>query len=249
MLKQERHNLIMKEINFHNKVISTDLTALLKVSNDTIRRDLKELADNEQILKIHGGAISKPLITFSKENNQVYAQEAKQHIAEKTIKLFTDNMVIIIGGGTTMIEVAEKIPDNLKATFYTISPQVAITLAKHENLEVITIGGRLEKSSNSHTGASVINQLSEIKADLGVMGSNAFSMQYGLSDMDWETVQVKKAILRSSKKVAVLSIFEKLNISQRIKICNIDNVDYLITELKPDVAILSSYHKSNLVLL
>ncbi len=59
MLKEERHRIIMKEINLHNKVLSVDLSTLLNVSEDTIRRDLKELSDENRVIKVHGGAISK----------------------------------------------------------------------------------------------------------------------------------------------------------------------------------------------
>lgn len=249
MIKEERHRLIMREINLHNKVLSSDLAELLGVSDDTIRRDLKELIDNEQVLKIHGGAISKSLVTPFIKNTEVYALEAKQCIAEKTIKLFKNDMVILTEGGTTIIELAKAIPSTLKATFFTISPHVAITLSEHENLEVITIGGRLNKLSNLHVGASVINSLAEIKADLCIMGANAFSIQDGLSDVDWEIVQIKKAIVKASKKVAILSISEKLNTSQRLKICDVDAVNYLITELSSDSNELLGYRNTNLTLI
>ena len=127
--------------------------------------------------------------------------------------------------------------------FFTISPQIAITLSNHSNLDVITIGGKLNKDANLHTGSSVINQLSEIKADLCILGANGFSLEDGLTDIDWEVVQVKKAIIRSSRKTAVLCISEKLNSSRSLKICDLNQIDYLITELPPDNNLLSPYAK------
>jgi DeoR/GlpR family transcriptional regulator of sugar metabolism len=134
-------------------------------------------------------------------------------------------------------------------TFFTISPQVAITLSEHSNLNVITIGGKLSKNANLHTGASVINELADIKVDMCLLGANAFSVHDGLTDVDWEVVQVKKALIRCSKKVAVLSISEKLNTSQRIKICNFDQISYLITELPNNSAALAAYRKDELKLI
>lgn len=249
MLKEERQRLIMREINLHNKVLSGDLSQLLNVSEDTIRRDLKELVDSGTILKVHGGAISKSLVTPFIKDNEVYAQKEKQKIAEKTLKLLKNDMIILTEGGTTMLELAKSIPSNLNATFFTISPHVAITLSNHNNLNVITIGGKLSKNSNLHTGSSVINNLSEIKVDLCLLGANAFSVQDGLTDIDWEVVQVKKAIIRSAKKVAVLSISEKINTAQKIKICDIGQIDYLITELSSDNHNLNSYRSYDLNLI
>src|SRR5690606_41938881 len=134
------------------------------VSDDTIRRDLKELADAGQVMKIHGGAVSKSFVAPFNNENQVYSVGAKKEIAEKTIgSLFRNNMAILTEGGTTMLELAKMIPASLRATFFTISPQVAITLSEHSNLDVISIGGKLNKNSNLHTGASVINKLAELK--------------------------------------------------------------------------------------
>jgi DeoR/GlpR family transcriptional regulator of sugar metabolism len=249
MLKEERIKIIMREINLHNKVLSTDLAVILNVSHDTVRRDLNELVENGEILKVHGGAISKSFVPPFFSNDNVYAQDQKKEIAAKTVKLLKNDMVVITEGGTTMIEFAKMIPENLHMTFFTISPQVAITLSDHSNLDVITIGGKLHKNANLHTGASVINELADLKVDMCLLGANAFSVHDGLTDVDWEVVQVKKALIRCAKKVAVMSISEKLNTTQRIKICGFDQITYLITELPIDNATLAPYRKDDLKLI
>ena len=249
MRKEQRQQFILREINLHNRVLSTDLSISLKVSDDTIRRDLNEMAEAAIILKIHGGAASLSFVSPFNIQNQVYAIDAKKKIAEKTLKLLKKNLVILTEGGTTILELARMIPETLRATVYTISPQVAITLSERSNLDVTTIGGKLLKNANLHIGSGTINELAEFKADLCLLGANAFSIEQGLSDLDWEIVQVKKALIRSAKKVAVLAISEKLDTNQTIKICGIDKIDYLITELDPESDILDSYRKSNLKLL
>lgn len=241
MLKEERHKVILKEINLHNKVLSTDLSEQLDVSEDTVRRDLNELAEQGLILKVHGGAMSKTFHYPFNGQNQVYALEAKQVIADKVIGLFKNDMLILVEGGTTIMEIAKKIPADLHATFLTVSPQVALTLAEHEDIEVITVGGKLAKNANIHTGASVINELNNIKPDLCIVGTNGISLEDGLTDSDWEVVQVIKAMIRSAKKIAVVSIAEKLNTVQKIKIADITSVDYLVTELPAGNPVLHAY--------
>ncbi len=249
MLKEERHKLIMREINLHNKVLSNDLSVLLNVSVDTVRRDLKELVEEGKILKVHSGAISKSLVAPFRGKTDVYAQAAKQKIAEKTLDLLKNDMIILTEGGTTLLELARSIPPTLHCTILTISPHVAITLSEHTNLNVITIGGKLNKNAYLHIGASVVNQLSEIKVDLCLLGANAFSVQDGLTDIDWEVVQVKKAIIRSAKKVAILTIAEKLNTVQRMKICDFNQVNYLVTELPPDDKTLAAFWNNNITII
>ncbi|MGV3546530.1 MAG: DeoR/GlpR family DNA-binding transcription regulator, partial [Pedobacter sp.] len=109
MLKKERHNMIMRQINLHNRVLSSDLVDLLNVSEDTIRRDLQELADDNLLTKVHGGALSKSYQS-SFDDSKVYAKDAKISIAKKTSSLIKDGMVILTGGGTTVIELAKQLP-------------------------------------------------------------------------------------------------------------------------------------------
>jgi DeoR/GlpR family transcriptional regulator of sugar metabolism len=241
MLKEERHKIILREINLHNKVLTTDLSEHLTVSEDTIRRDLNELADLDLVLKVHGGAMSKTFHYPFDGQHSVYAHQAKQIIAKKAIGLFKKDMLILMEGGTTIMGIAKQIPEDLQATFFTVCPQVALMLAEHENIGVITIGGRLAKNANIHTGAGVINELSNIKFDLCIIGTNGISVQSGLTDSDWEVAHVIKAMIGAAKKVAVVCIAEKFNTVQKIKISDISDVDYIITELSPDSPVLSAY--------
>ncbi|WP_298646054.1 DeoR/GlpR family DNA-binding transcription regulator, partial [uncultured Proteiniphilum sp.] len=190
MLKEERHKIIMKEINLHNKVLSVDLSAMLNVSEDTIRRDLKELAEEDRIIKVHGGAISKSLVRPFIADNNIYAHEEKKKIASKALSLIQNNMTLLFEGGTTILELASQLPKKINLTIFTVSPQVAITLSNFENINVYTIGGKLNKNANIHTGASVINDISNMKCDICFMGVNAVSIENGFTDIDWETVQV-----------------------------------------------------------
>jgi len=249
MRKEERQKIIMREINLHNRVLCTDLSITLNVSDDTIRRDITELADSGKILKIHGGAMALSFVSPFNIKNEVYAYEAKKKIAGKALKIIKNDSMVLTEGGTTILELAKMIPKTLKATFFTISPQVAITLSEFSNIEVITIGGRLMQNANLHVGSSMINQLSGLKVDLCLLGANAFSIEEGLSDLDWEVVQAKKALIRSARKVAILTISEKLNTIQTLQICGIDEIDYLITELPPENEFLDKYRETNLKLI
>lgn len=248
MLKKERHGFIMRQINLHNRVLSSDLIDLLNVSEDTIRRDLQELSEKGQLSKVHGGALSKSYqSTFN--DTEVYAKDAKIIIAKKAISLIKDGMVILTGGGTSIIELAKLLPENLNATFFTISPFVAIELAKYAKIEVILIGGLFSKNSQVTYGGHVINQLSEINGDLCFLGTSAIHPHDGLTDTDWEINQLKKAMLNSCKKTGILCISEKLDTSLRLKVTSLDQIDYLITELDPKAPELSAYKAPKLQLL
>lgn len=244
MLKKERHDFIMRQINLHNRVLTSDLVQLLNVSEDTIRRDLQELVDLGKLYKVHGGALSKSYHS-SFDDSTVYARDSKIIIAKKAITLIKDGMVVLTGGGTTVLEFVKQLPENLEATFFTISPLVAVELAKYNNVEVILIGGSFSKNSQVSYGGSVINQLSEIKVDLCLMGTSALHPEEGMTDTDWEINQLKKAMLAASKKSAVLCISEKLDITLRLRVCPTESISYLVTELNSDDELLQPYFSKN----
>lgn len=233
MLKEERQAFIIKQLNLHNKVLSSDLSVELNVSEDTVRRDLNELAENGQLHKVYGGALSRSF-HYTHETQDIYARDGKKTIAAKALTLINDGMNILTGGGTTLKELARLIPGDLQCTFFTISPIMAMELAERTNAEVILLGGQIKRQTNVCIGSQVINQLSELKVDLCLLGTNSLSVEDGVTDSDWEVVQIKKAMIRCSQKVAILSITEKLNSVQKMKVCGLNNIHYLITDRAAD---------------
>jgi DeoR/GlpR family transcriptional regulator of sugar metabolism len=248
LLKKERQDFIIKELNLHNKVLSSDLCSQLNVSEDTIRRDLNELAESGKLVKVHGGALS---VSYSGNNSEdvIYAREQKLIIAKKAVSLIQDGMLILTSGGTTLREVIKLLPKDLNATFCTVSLMTAEELLKHPNIEVIFIGGKLSKDAKICVGGDSILKLGEMSFDLCLVGTNGIDAKFGVTDSDLEVVQVKKAMIKASKKLVVLSISEKLNTVCRGGICKPNEIDYLITELDAHAPELASYNQAGIKLL
>jgi len=245
MLKRERQSIILREINIHNKVLSSDLSAGMRVSEDTIRRDLIELSEQGKVIKVHGGALSKSYHLSFRSNN-IYSLTAKKTIAKKAAQLIQDGMFVLTTGGSTIIELAKALPVELSATFITGSIPVAYEYMHHPNIDLIFIGDKVSKNSQLTVGGEAISKIRQLNADLCIIGTNALDIEHGLTDNDWDVVQVKKAMIESSEKVVSLSIKEKLNSSQRIKVCDLLDIDYLVTELDPDNQLLVPYHKTGI---
>lgn len=214
-------------------MLSSDLSTKLEVSEDTIRRDLNELAKAGKVIKVHGGALSKSYHASSYTPIEVYASESKTHIAQKAVKLLKDGMFILISGGTTCRAFAKNIPHHLNLTVFTASLSTAMQLMNHPNIEVIFLGGKFSKNAQMVVGGNVFEQLNLIKMDYLFTGLNGLHPVEGMTDNDWEVVQLSKAMIRASKKVVTITISEKLMTTHRIKVCDTETIDTLITELKP----------------
>lgn len=243
MLKEERQQLIINEVELHNKVLLSDLSEALDVSIDTIRRDVKELHKQKKLKKVHGGAISLGFGSHIVPSVNVYALEKKNVIARKALSFVKNGDAILIHGGTTCIEFARILPQKINLTCFTLSLPVAMELVKKNNIKTIFIGGILSNDSQVAIGGKAIYDLSQIKVDYSFIGSGYIDIIYGLSGSDWESEQVKKAIINASKKTILLTISEKLNTQQRYKTCDLSSVHTLITELQPDDEKLTEYKK------
>ena len=249
MLKKERQSYILQQVNLHNKVLSSSLSHEINVSEDTIRRDLMELSSEGKLLKVHGGALSRSFGNVYIPSNGVYSQDQKKVIAHKAIALISDGMFVLTGGGTTIVEMAKLLPPELKATFVSGSIAAILEYMEHPNIEVILIGDRVSKSSKITVGSEAIFKVRQMKADICFLGTNAIDIHNGVTDNDWEVVQLKKAMIESSRKVVCLAIAEKINTVQPIQICPLNKIDVLVTELNPADPALKPYANAGIELL
>lgn len=241
MLKKERQAYILHQVNLHNKVLSADLSLQMKVSDDTIRRDLHELSEMGKIIKVHGGALSPSFHTGAASISNIYSYSKKQIIAQKAVSLIQDGMFVLTGGGTTILEMARTLPSGLQATFISGSIPAVFEYMNHPSIHVIVIGDKVSKQAKMTVGSEAIARIREIKADLCFMGINAISLESGISDNDWEVVQMKKAMIASSQKLVCLTISEKINTVQPFQVCACGGIHSLITELPPDHPLLQPY--------
>jgi DeoR/GlpR family transcriptional regulator of sugar metabolism len=243
MLQEERQNIIINQMNLHHKVLTTDLSKLLNVSLDTVRRDLHELEESGRIVKVHGGAVSKSFhIPF--QQPKVHAKEEKKEVAYKALSFFKDGMNVLMSGGTIMLELARIIPKNHKGTVFTVSPLVALEIAQRSNIRVILIGGEVSHDAYVCTGPTVISQLSELHVDLAFIGANGLTVKTGLTDHDWDVVQVKKALMKAADKTIVMCISEKLDLPQKLIVNPLRAIQVLVTDLSPTDKQLLKYSKS-----
>lgn len=189
------------------------------------------------------------LTTIMWKIGEIYSLENKSRIAKKAITLLKNGQVILISGGTTNMEIARMIPPNLNITCFTPSLPVALQLLSKSNVEVILIGGKLSKDSQIAVGGSAINTLHDIKVDLCFLGTNSIDANNGITEFDWDIVQMKKAMIQASKRIVSPAISEKFSSTQRYKICNLEEIDVLITELEPSDGKLEVFKKANVQIL
>ena len=233
MFKKERQAYILKQINLDQKVISADICQKMNISEDTIRRDLQELADKGKLIKVHGGALSLDYSEMKEYESVKYNLLSEKVIAQKAARLIRDGMFVMTSGGSTTAQLARTLPECLKATFISGSIQVIVEYSQHPSIELIIIGDKVSKNGKLTVGSEAIAKINQIKADVCILDIQAIDPKHGISEVDWEIAQIKKAMIESSQKIIGLCSAEKLNTVKPVQLCLIQRIHCLITELEP----------------
>ncbi|KEY58859.1 DeoR/GlpR family DNA-binding transcription regulator [Serratia sp. DD3] len=234
MLTSQRKQLILEQLQVDGQVLSKDLSIRFDVSEDTIRRDLRELASEGRLQRVHGGALpsSSAVATFSERKS--LKTEAKKKVAQKGAELISSGQVVIIDGGTTTSELITYLPDDLCITVVTHSPSIALGLIEHPSIEVILIGGRLYKHSIVTVGAATIEGISNIHADIFFMGVTGIHPEAGLTTGDYEEACIKRAFSGRAAETIVLASSEKINTASPFVIGDIGLINMVVVDNDTD---------------
>jgi len=210
MLTAHRKQLILKRLASEGQVIAKELARELALSEDTIRRDLRELAQAGRLQRVHGGALAaSPAVGDTRVRERVSMAD-KVALGRAGAAMIRPGQVVILDGGTTSLQIAHHLPPDLRATLVTHSPSVAVALAAHPHVEIIVLGGRLFRHSMVSVGAAVIDAVSRLRADLYFMGVTGVHPKAGLSTGDAEEAAVKRALHGRAADTVVLASAEKL---------------------------------------
>jgi DeoR/GlpR family transcriptional regulator of sugar metabolism len=230
MLTKQRKQLILSRLKQDGQIIAATLSEELGLSEDTIRRDLRALAGEGLLQRVHGGAlpVSKALAPFPVRAS--VEAEGKQAIAGAAARMIRPGQIVFLDGGTTCQQLARALPAELHATVVTHSPTIAVELAAHPSVEVVLIGGRLYKHSVVAVGAAALEAIVQVRADLYFMGVTGIHATAGLSTGDLEEAHIKRALMQQAAETWVLASREKLQAASAYFIAPCSNATGLIVD-------------------
>ena len=230
MLTTERKALILDTLASEGRVVAKELSRTLTLSEDTIRRDLRELAAEGLLQRVHGGALPASKALADLPTRRKLSVDDKTAIARAAAAMVKKGQIVFLDGGTTAVAVARALPRDLHATVVTHSPDVAVALLEHPGVEVELIGGRLFKHSNVAVGAVALEGISQIRADIYLMGVTGIHPEHGVTTGNREEAAIKRAVSRQSAETIVLGSREKIGSVSAYDVIGLDQVDGLIVE-------------------
>ena len=230
MLTSQRKQYILDVLQRDGQVIAKQLSAELDLSEDTIRRDLREMAQEGLLQRVHGGALpaSPAVVDFAGREDINF--DSKMAIGRAAANIVKSGQVVMLDGGTTAVQVARHFPRTLTATVITHSPNIALELVNHPNIDVILIGGRLFKHSIVSVGAAAIEAIHRVRADIYFMGVTGIHPEAGLSTGDLEEAYVKHALCQQAADTYVMASREKLGAASQYIVAALSDVSGLIVE-------------------
>lgn len=208
--------------------MAKDISRELSLSEDTIRRDLRELAADGRLTRVHGGALPVSPSAGNLDARRDLATDEKAKLATVACRLIKPGQVVFIDGGTTHLELIRRLAHDLKVTIITHSPSIAAALEHHVLIETILVGGRLFRHSMVAVGAETLEAISRMRADMCFLGVNGIHASEGLTTGDREEAAVKRALVERAAETVVLATEDKLGAASAFRIVNVDKISLLI---------------------
>ncbi|WP_329047328.1 DeoR/GlpR family DNA-binding transcription regulator [Amycolatopsis sp. NBC_01488] len=230
MLVGERRDLLLARLAAEGKVLAKDVAAELGVSEDSIRRDLRDLAAAGLCQRVYGGALPVSPAVADYASRTAIAVDGKDRVAQVAASLVRPGSTVILDGGTTTLAVAKALPGDLEATVVTHSPTVAVALLDHANVEVFLLGGRLFRHSAVTCGAAAAEAAQAISADVFLLGVTGVHPDAGLTTGDAEEAAMKRTLARRAADTYVLASAEKLGAASRFTVLPLADVAGVITD-------------------
>ena len=227
----ERHSIILELLREFGKVDVADLSSKLKVSAVTIRKDLDLLEEKKLLYRTHGGAIlADPYIATRKvSEKEKLRPEVKRRIGLKAVELLSPQDALIIASGTTVQAFARCI-ENMKLTVITAAMNVAMELLDKPDIEIIQLGGIIRHSSASAVSEYAIRMLDNFSCSKLFLGVDGIDPEYGLSTTHIQEACLNQAIIAAATKTIVLADSSKFGRRGFSKICNMSDIDWVITD-------------------
>jgi DeoR/GlpR family transcriptional regulator of sugar metabolism len=234
MLAAERRDLLVERLRRDGKLVARDLARELGLSEDSVRKDLRELAAAGLCQRVYGGALpASPLLGTTHARRSGIAPESKRRVGARAASLITPGSTVILDGGTTGLAVAEALPPDLSATIITHSPTTAAALAGHPTADVFILGGRLRKQAAVACGAAAAEAAGAVTADLYLMVPTGIHEQAGLTAFDPDEAAVRRILVSRAGDTYVLGSLDKVGNVAPYTITGVSHVAGIVTDVPP----------------
>ncbi|EMF59320.1 DeoR/GlpR family DNA-binding transcription regulator [Stenotrophomonas maltophilia] len=244
-LPAQRTRQILEVLRQQGRVVAAELARRYAVSEDSIRRDLRELAAQGLCQRVYGGAVLPPPKERPLRERLTRDRGDKAELAARVCALLQPGQVVLLDAGSTNLAIAQQLPAALGLTVITNAPQIAVAASLHEGTSVQLIGGRLA-SGGGAVGAEALAQVQRLRADVYLPGPCAVDGDTGVWAMDAEEATLKRAMVACSSRIIVAATTEKLGARGHWQIASLDEIDDLVLTTSAPPALAARFHAAGI---
>jgi DeoR/GlpR family transcriptional regulator of sugar metabolism len=230
MLAAERTKEILARLEQQNRVVSETLAAEFGVSEDTIRRDLRELAALGHCKKVYGGALSITSSGRTAEERLTEASNRKPALGQKLATLVRPKQFVYLDAGSTNLAAARALPTNAQLTVATNDPMIAACLALRSDIDLVMVGGKVDTRTGSALGSHTMSIVQKMKFDLLLLGTCAVDAVAGITSFQLEDASLKAVLIENASQIATAVHSEKFFSIAPFYVCDTNMIDDLVVE-------------------
>lgn len=213
LLLKQRQTLIQDRLRLSGRVLAVDLAQEFNVSEDTIRRDLRELAAAGLCQRVYGGALPVPPGGTTLTQRIGLAAERKAALAAAAVDVIQSGMTVFFDASSTNLAIAQALPAGIELTAATNTPLIASALMEKPGVNIILIGGKIDKQVGAAIGAKAQRDVEVLRPDLCILGACGIHIEAGLTVFEYEDAEFKRLVARNSAAVLAAVTNDKLGTS------------------------------------
>lgn len=228
----ERQAVILERVNVTGRVLAAGLAQEFGVSEDSIRRDLRDLSDAGLVQRFHGGAarLVTPALDFHRR--ETLDAEEKQAIGGAAAASIPDGATLLVDSSTTVVRFVRALSPTLSLRIITTAVDVAAAALDHPSAEVIMLGGRLGRLTRSAAGVAAVDAIRALRADYCILGTCGVAEDLTLRADDYEDALLKSAMIRAANKTVLLATADKLGQTATYEVASMSAISTLFTSSK-----------------
>jgi DeoR/GlpR family transcriptional regulator of sugar metabolism len=233
-LVSERQALILSELRTKGRVLAQKLARDFAVSEDTVRRDLREMAARGECERVYGGALLPRGTTRPLAERIVEAPTRKAMLGAAAARVVEDGMVVFFDAGSTNLAVVRNLPAGLQFTAVTNTPAIAAELATRAATQLIVIGGKIDPAVGAAIDATALRQLDQIRPDLCMIGACGISAEHGLAADVYEDAVFKRTACAAARRTLAAATNEKLHHAAAFQVMPLSSALIVVVEADAD---------------
>jgi len=229
ILAAERQQQILERLERDGRVLAASLAEAFGASEDTIRRDLRDLAGRGLCRRVYGGALPVSPASSSAQIRAGEATDRKAALGHALAALITPDSLLFVDSGSTNLAAVKAFPDDLRLTVATHDPAIAAALLAKRQVTLWLIGGRVDARIGAALGGRTLADVEALRPELALLGVCALDPLGGIAAFDPEDAEIKRA-LRNSSRVAAAILNEKLETSAPFVLGPAESLDRVVLE-------------------